>query len=58
MGLDRRHLSAVNNRTFLVSVSTIGVAFSGGIDSGAVFLVTYHVMRQLGLSPARLRRSR
>ena len=33
----------------------IGVAFSGGIDSGAVFLVTYHVMRQLGLSPARLK---
>ena len=33
----------------------IGVAFSGGIDSGAVFLVTYHVMRQLGLSPSRLK---
>jgi asparagine synthase (glutamine-hydrolysing) len=33
----------------------IGVAFSGGIDSGSVFLVTYHVMRQLGLSPARLK---
>lgn len=33
----------------------VGVAFSGGIDSGAVFLVTYHAMRQLGLSPARLK---
>lgn len=33
----------------------IGVAFSGGIDSGAVFLVTYHLMRQLGLNPARLK---
>jgi asparagine synthase (glutamine-hydrolysing) len=33
----------------------IGVAFSGGVDSGAVFLVTYHVMRQLGLSPGRLK---
>jgi asparagine synthase (glutamine-hydrolysing) len=33
----------------------IGVAFSGGIDSGAVFLATYHVMRRLGLSPARLK---
>ncbi|HEX5220089.1 MAG TPA: asparagine synthase-related protein [Verrucomicrobiae bacterium] len=33
----------------------IGVAFSGGIDSGAVFLVTYHVMRQLGMSPGRLK---
>jgi asparagine synthase (glutamine-hydrolysing) len=33
----------------------IGVAFSGGIDSGAVFLVTYHTMLRLGLSPARLK---
>ena len=33
----------------------IGVAFSGGVDSGAVFLVTYHVMRQLGMSPSRLK---
>src|SRR4029450_13305309 len=31
----------------------IGVSFSGGIDSGSVFLVTYHTMLQLGLSPAR-----
>jgi asparagine synthase (glutamine-hydrolysing) len=33
----------------------IGVCFSGGIDSGAVFLTTYHVLRQLGLNPARLK---
>ena len=33
----------------------IGVAFSGGVDSGAVFLVTYHVIRQLGMSPSRLK---
>jgi asparagine synthase (glutamine-hydrolysing) len=33
----------------------IGVAFSGGIDSGAVFLVTYHMMVRLGLAPARLK---
>jgi asparagine synthase (glutamine-hydrolysing) len=33
----------------------IGVAFSGGVDSGSVFVVTYHVMRRLGLSPARLK---
>jgi asparagine synthase (glutamine-hydrolysing) len=33
----------------------VGVAFSGGIDSGAVFLVTYHVLRKLGESPARLK---
>jgi asparagine synthase (glutamine-hydrolysing) len=33
----------------------IGVAFSGGIDSGSVFLATYHVMRQLGMNPSRLK---
>jgi asparagine synthase (glutamine-hydrolysing) len=33
----------------------IGVCFSGGIDSGAVFLITYHVMQKLGISPARLK---
>jgi asparagine synthase (glutamine-hydrolysing) len=33
----------------------IGVCFSGGIDSGSVFLVTYHVMRKLGMSPSRLK---
>ena len=33
----------------------IGVCFSGGIDSGSVFLVTYHVMRKLGMNPARLK---
>jgi asparagine synthase (glutamine-hydrolysing) len=33
----------------------LGVCFSGGIDSGAVFLVTHHVLRRLGMSPARLK---
>jgi asparagine synthase (glutamine-hydrolysing) len=33
----------------------LGVAFSGGVDSGAVFLVTYHVLRTLGMSPSRLK---
>lgn len=33
----------------------IGVCFSGGIDSGSVFLTVYHVMRKLGMSPARLK---
>jgi asparagine synthase (glutamine-hydrolysing) len=33
----------------------IGVCFSGGIDSGAAFLTTYHLMRKLGMSPARLK---
>ncbi|MDA1272734.1 MAG: asparagine synthase-related protein [Verrucomicrobia bacterium] len=33
----------------------IGACFSGGIDSGAVFVVTYHMMRKLGISPSRLK---
>jgi asparagine synthase (glutamine-hydrolysing) len=33
----------------------VGVAFSGGIDSGSVFLVTYATMLRLGLSPSRLK---
>lgn len=33
----------------------IGVAFSGGVDSGSVFLTIYHVMLRLGMSPARLK---
>jgi asparagine synthase (glutamine-hydrolysing) len=33
----------------------IGVLFSGGIDSGSVFLVLYHLMLRLGMSPQRLK---
>ena len=49
----RKWLNAIETRR--PAEEPIGVAFSGGIDSGAVFLVTYHAMRQLGLSPARLK---
>jgi asparagine synthase (glutamine-hydrolysing) len=37
------------------SQEPIGVCFSGGIDSGSVFLTTYHMMRTLGMSPGRLK---
>jgi asparagine synthase (glutamine-hydrolysing) len=37
------------------SSAPIGVCFSGGVDSGAVFLTLYHVMRAMGLSLARLK---
>lgn len=47
-----RNLEAVRTGS---PAEPIGVAFSGGVDSGAVFLLTYHVMRQLGLSPGRLK---
>jgi asparagine synthase (glutamine-hydrolysing) len=33
----------------------IGISFSGGVDSGAVFLLTYHTMLRLGMAPARLK---
>jgi len=33
----------------------IGVAFSGGVDSGSVFLVAYWTMLRLGLLPTRLK---
>ncbi len=33
----------------------IGILFSGGIDSGSVFLVMYHLMLKMGLSPQRLK---
>ena len=33
----------------------IGVCFSGGVDSGAVFLTTYHLMQQRGMHLGRLK---
>lgn len=33
----------------------IGVLFSGGVDSGALFLVLYHLLLSQGQSPARLK---
>ena len=58
--IGRRYIAAAADAiaTWLRSIpadSPVGVAFSGGIDSGAVFLLTYHVLRQLGMSPARLK---
>jgi asparagine synthase (glutamine-hydrolysing) len=37
------------------ALDPIGVAFSGGIDSGSVLLVVYDVMLRLGMSPSRLK---
>lgn len=33
----------------------VGVTFSAGIDSGSIFLLTYHALRELGESPSRLK---
>ncbi|HWA88374.1 MAG TPA: asparagine synthase-related protein [Opitutus sp.] len=58
--IGRAYIGALAAETakWLESIPTaepIGVAFSGGIDSGSVFLVVYHTMRKLGLSPSRLK---
>jgi asparagine synthase (glutamine-hydrolysing) len=33
----------------------VGVTFSAGIDSGSVFLLAYHALKELGESPSRLK---
>ena len=33
----------------------VGVTFSAGVDSGSVFLLTYHALMELGESPSRLK---
>ena len=33
----------------------IGISFSAGVDSGSVFLLTYHALLELGESPSRLK---
>ncbi len=40
---------------FKATEGPIGVTFSAGIDSGSVFLLTYHALRELGESPSRLK---
>lgn len=37
------------------SKEPLGVLFSGGVDSGSVFLVLYHLLLRRGQSPARLK---
>jgi asparagine synthase (glutamine-hydrolysing) len=37
------------------STEPLGACFSGGIDSGSVFLTTYHVMCKLGMNLSRLK---
>src|SRR5438128_6156403 len=58
--IGRRYVGALAEEiakwlTALPKVAPIGVCFSGGIDSGSVFLLTYHVMRKLGMSPSHLK---
>ncbi len=58
--IGRRYIGALADEIskWLVQIPAqepIGVCFSGGIDSGAVFLTTVHVLKKLGLNPSRLK---
>ncbi len=58
IGLEYISAAAAEIAQWLERVSPtepIGVCFSGGIDSGSVFLLTYHAMQQRGLSLSRLK---
>jgi asparagine synthase (glutamine-hydrolysing) len=58
--IGRRYVGALADEVALWLTSLpphepIGVGFSGGIDSGAVFLTTYHVLQRLGIPLTRLK---
>jgi asparagine synthase (glutamine-hydrolysing) len=40
---------------FHAKTGPVGITFSAGIDSGSVFLLTYHALKELGESPSRLK---
>jgi len=40
---------------FRAKTGPVGVTFSAGVDSGSIFLLTYHALRELGESPSRLK---
>ena len=40
---------------FRASTGPVGVTFSAGIDSGALFLLVYHALMELGQNPSRLK---
>jgi asparagine synthase (glutamine-hydrolysing) len=58
--IGKKYIGALYNEIvkwlkFRASQGPIGVAFSAGIDSGSIFLLTYHALLQLGESPSRLK---
>jgi len=58
IGID--YIGAVYNEIkkwlqFHAKTGPIGVTFSAGIDSGSVFLLMYHALKELGESPSRLK---
>jgi len=59
-GIGKLYMSALYEEIkkwlrFRANHGPIGVTFSAGIDSGSVFLLTYHALRELGESPSRLK---
>jgi asparagine synthase (glutamine-hydrolysing) len=58
--IGERYISVLENecRQWLRKIpdhEPVGVLFSGGIDSGSVFLVLYNLMLDMGMSPSRLK---
>jgi asparagine synthase (glutamine-hydrolysing) len=58
--IGRAYIGALSNEIAawlrqLPSDAPVGVSFSGGIDSGSVFLVAAHAMRALGMNLGRLK---
>jgi asparagine synthase (glutamine-hydrolysing) len=58
--IGREYIGALANEIaqWLDAVPTLeplGVCFSGGIDSGSVFLAAYHLIQQRGMNPGRLK---
>jgi asparagine synthase (glutamine-hydrolysing) len=58
--IGRRYIEALRSAIVawlqrLPADEPVGVCFSGGADSGAVLLVTYHAMLEMGLNPGRLK---
>ena len=58
--IGRRYVGALAEeiRKWLIALpedAPVGVFFSGGVDSGAVFLATYHLFGALGLQPGCLK---
>ncbi|MGA1236573.1 MAG: asparagine synthase-related protein [Limisphaerales bacterium] len=59
-GIGKRYIESLADEVgkwlkHLPQEAPIGVSFSGGVDSGAVFLTTYHMMRKLGMNLSRLK---
>ena len=58
--IGRRYIGAVTHEIAkwlkqLPEREPLGVCFSGGIDSGAIFLLTYHLMQSAGMNLGRLK---